>query len=116
MGVDRTDYIVYGWKLPYGYFKNKGIDVWRDDKYLPFIEGWKDEKYTLITDGMTGRYTLFGLLIAQAAEEGFEFFELTDESAQGVSKIEIVKKFKEVFGIEDADIGLPKALVFTHWS
>lgn len=40
MGVDRTDYIVYGWKLPYDITNSKGekINFW-DDAY-PRWNGW----------------------------------------------------------------------------
>lgn len=36
MSVDRRDYIIYGWKLPYN-MKNKNnekLNLW-DDKFLP---------------------------------------------------------------------------------
>jgi len=112
MGVDRTDYIVYGWKLPANYFETKGIDIW-GDKFLRYIEGWEGEKYTIIKDGMCGKYCVFGLMITQANEEGFEFFEITNDS---LSPIELTDKFKEVFGFTDESIGYPKHLVFTHWS
>lgn len=116
MGVDRTDYIVYGWKLPFKYFDEKGIDIWEDKKFLPYIEGWKDEKYCIIQDGMSGKYTVFGKLITSAADyEGFNFFEISEDTLQ-ISKTEIINKFQEVFGLSDETIGNPKPLVFNHWS
>jgi hypothetical protein len=44
MGLYRTDYIVYGWKLPKEIY---GFDYW-DEKYLPYIEGHPGIKYQII--------------------------------------------------------------------
>jgi len=48
MGLSRTDYIVYGWKLPLNMTDKDGneINFW-DDKFLPYIEGHKGEEYDL---------------------------------------------------------------------
>lgn len=78
MGVDRTDYIVYGYKLPYELKNENGkIDLW-DDKFLPMIEGHQGEEFTLISDGMSGQYNVFGLRIESGGDkyEGWDFVNL----------------------------------------
>lgn len=51
MGVDRTDYIIYGWKLPYGLKNSDGNEIdFFEDKYLPYVEGHKGIQYTIIVD------------------------------------------------------------------
>lgn len=116
MGVDRTDYIIYGYKMPYDYPTSKGVNIWDDKKFLPYIEGWKGEDYSLIQDGMGGEYCVFGLRIAHASEpDGFTFIELPAEGWP--NKINEVKaKLNEVFGFNDAELGEPKVLIFSHYS
>lgn len=114
MGVDRSDYIIYGWKLPYKVFTPDGveIDLWDDPKFLPYIEGHKGIDHTLIIDGMSGEYTAFGDWIASGNDSiGFEFIELEFSQLNPEST---KNKFKEVFGFDPP--GEPKILVFTHWS
>lgn len=118
MGVDRTDYIIYGYKMPADYLKKKGIDMW-DDKFLRYIEGWKGENYSLIYDGMSGEYLVFGLRISMANEqEGFEFVELP-ATGWADKFLEVKGKTAEVFGFNDTHFaelgGGPKVLIFSHW-
>ena len=45
MGVDRSDYIMYGWKLPYKIKDNEGneIDLW-DEKFESVMCGFPGEE------------------------------------------------------------------------
>lgn len=46
MGVDRSDYIMYGWKLPYKLKDNEGneIDIW-DEKFESVMCGFPGEEF-----------------------------------------------------------------------
>jgi hypothetical protein len=93
MGVDRTDYLMYGWKLPYN------SEVNNNEKYLPNIEGHKNTSLRLIADGMSGEYMVWGLTIEVADEyEGWEFLEididknkLKEELMKEINKLGFIK-------------------------
>ena len=113
MSVDRSDYIIYGWKLPYELKDTKGenIDLW-DDKFLPMIEGHPGEKFTLIIDGMCGKYNAFGLSVAQSNED-WEFEKLNFEDISS-KKEQVKNKYKELFGTEIEED--PYLFIFSHFS
>lgn len=113
MGVDRTDYIVYGWKLPYEVKNNEGeIDFW-DDKFLPYIEGHKGEIFSIIKDGMCGEYTVFGVRLARSKDDGggwgFMYLEPPDFDPE---KVKV--KYLEVLGIEPTEE--PRMFIFSHFN
>ena len=122
MGVDRTDYVMIGYKLPYK-FKNvvtgEQID-WHDDTFLPMIEGRKGCEFSVILDQMCGDYAVFGKVIIRAYDDmGFEFKEIKyDES--DFDKVK--EKFVELFGgytimdMLDKDFQYdPKLFVFSNF-
>jgi len=115
MGVDRTDYIVYGYKLPYK-LKNKNgiIDIW-DNKFLPMIEGHKGEEFIIVSDGMSGEYNVFGLKISSCDEyTGWDFVELDIEN---LNAEKVKSKYREIFEPSDEDvIPEPNLLIFSHFS
>jgi hypothetical protein len=121
MGVDRTDYIIVGYKMNPEELKEKGINTW-DDKYLPFIEGHPGVPYALINDGMSGEYAVFGKVIQRAEEwEGFKFQEITAADFATVSSFEAVAladKVVELFGAVYTHDNIPKPsmFVFSHFS
>ena len=51
MAINKTDYIIYGWKLPYMVKDMNGeeLDLW-DDKFLPYIEGHKNIQYSIFNN------------------------------------------------------------------
>jgi len=114
MGVDRSDYMIYGYKLPADYFESKGIELFEGDKYMPYIEGWKGEDYSIVNDQMCGKYVVFGYSIAYANSNGFDFTELPSDGWP-VKPDQVKEKFKEVFGFTDESLGEPKVLLFTHY-
>ena len=117
MGVDRTDYIVYGWKLPYKLKTSSGqtIDLW-SDKFRPMIEGHMDEKFSIISDGMCGDYNVFGIVLNSGGDkwEGWDFVDLkinVDDSS------ELKSKYKEIFEMNDDEIvSEPHLFIFSHFS
>ena len=120
MGVDRTDYIVFGFKMSPELLKSKNISI-DDDKYLPYIEGHKGEQDTIVYDYMMGKYVVFGKLINQSwdYEEGKfttisyqDFFD--DEETKRVTD-----KFIELFGqdvLDELEDDEPQMFVFSHYS
>lgn len=113
MSVDRSDYIVYGWKLPYEIKNSKGeeIDLW-DDKFLPMIEGHQGEKFTIIRDGMCGNYNAFGLYVAHS-DEKWNFNNLTFFDIES-NKEQVKNKYKELFDSEIDEE--PYLFIFSHFS
>lgn len=92
--TDRIDYITFGWKLPYIIENKYGkIDMW-NDKFLPYIEGHKGVEFSIIRDGMSNKYTVFGIII-NSDSEGWDFTNID------LNKIDIDKvksKYLELFG------------------
>ncbi len=120
MGVDRTDYIIYGFNIPPAVAKENGVDIW-DDKYLPFMEGRPGIFEAIVYDGMSGEYLVFGKVIHKSEDyEGIplktvsykDFFDDSEKDA-------ITQKFIELFGqniydneIEDEE---PQVIIFSHF-
>jgi hypothetical protein len=114
MGVDRNDYIIYGWKLPFELKNENGekIDIY-DDKYLPYIEGRRGIEYIIIVDNTCGKYIVFGLLIEtdRGDLEGWNFksLDLTNLDSE-----QIKYKYFELFGVNN--INEPNLFIFSHYS
>lgn len=118
MSVDRNDYIIIGYKLPFGVKNKSGQElnnlIWDDDKYLPLIEGWVSEDFRLISDGMSCNYIAFGLEIASSDEyRGFEFTEL-EINKDDFDRVR--SRAIELFSDFEFDFSQPKALIFSHYS
>lgn len=117
MGVDRRDYVIIGYKLPYDVKTKTGEEliekIWEDEMYLPMLEGWQNEEFILICDGMSGEYIAFGKEIASADEyEGFDFVEVEIDEAD-FDRVKI--KANTIFPDIDYDFTLPKILIFTYY-
>ena len=110
MSVDRTDYVFYGWKIP---FKIDDVDFW-SDKFLPMIEGHPGEKFSIIRDGMCGEYTVFGVIICKSGEEGFDFCVIDKLLDNLPSHQDMVKKYIDIFGKEPCKP--TETFVFSHYS
>lgn len=115
MGVDRTDYIIYGYKLPYDLKNKKGdIDFWSDN-LLPLIEGHPGEEFTLIRDGMCGRYNVFGLKINSGGDkyEGWDFVNL---DLKNLDAERVKSKYRQIFELEDDEpVAEPYLFIFSHF-
>lgn len=114
MGIDRSDYIVYGWKLPYEILDNEGnkIDLY-DEKFESIMCGFEGEDFTLITDGMCGKYNVFGLSVQHCNDEyeGWDFVNL-DIASCDAEKVK--SKYVELFGIYPTTE--PTLFIFSHFS
>jgi hypothetical protein len=110
MGLYRTDYIVYGWKVKI----TKDFDPW-DDKYLSMIEGHINEEFTLTdTEGINGinndDHCIFGLRLF--IEDEWDITEL--DFSKGFDNNKINTKYEEVFGMKSTEE--PKVLIFSKWN
>jgi hypothetical protein len=112
MGLYRTDYIVYGWKLPILMTDKDGnkIDFW-DDKFLPYIEGHKGVDFTIVRD-FDKKHLVFGKLIG-INSDGWDYqnIDVTKLNAK-----EVQDKYKEVFELEDDVLAEPYLFIFSHWN
>jgi hypothetical protein len=116
MGVDRTDYVIIGYSMPYRLMSKMGEPIdWWDEDYRPYIEGRRGFEFSIILDN-TGDYAVFGKVLARTNDQvGFGGIrEITFEQ----SDFDRVRdKFVELF--DDYDIGnveKPKILAFSNFS
>lgn len=112
MGVNRIDYLIIGYKLPYNVVKD-----WWEKPYEDYIDGLNDVH--IITDGMCGDYAVFGKILAQSEHndwEGWNFVEIKNEIDNDYSKVE--KEFVKVFDglLNFEDYIKPKIILFSHFS
>jgi hypothetical protein len=110
MGVDRTDYVVYGWQLPAVIYdaENKEVDVW-DEKFLPYVEGHKGVDYCLVRGE---KYIVFGFCVASGGDkyEGWDFEPLNTSLPK---PHEVQWEYCELFGYKT--LPAPSLFIFTHW-
>ena len=114
MGVDRSDYIVYGWKLPYEILDTEGneIDVY-DEKFESMMCGFEGEDYTLICDGMCGNYNVFGLNV-QSCDGEYEGWDFVNLDIASCDAEKVKSKYVELFGIYPTTE--PTLFIFSHFS
>lgn len=124
MGVDTTNYIVFGYKLPYSIF---GDSEWDDfyNKFEDYIESTYDDKYkkrllSIIADGMGGKYVVVGKIIDRTDSDCYCFSNNFNVIPSSIITDELVKQLKEEFVrlfpkyAELAD--KPQYLIFSHCS
>ena len=115
MGVNRTDYIVYGWKLPIELVNRNGVelDFWEDENFLPYVEGSTDSKYRIIVDGMCGDYNVFGLILKEGGDEhvGWDFEDLNIDN---LSEKDTILAYKDILNSDPKD--KPRLFIFSHYS
>ena len=114
MGVDRSDYLMVGWKLDVD--KTLDHDDWDIDlMYEEFLD-------SIIYDGMSGKYAVYGKIIANADNnyEGFSFTEIKPESL--ILTADEIREFREDFKklgvgelLDCVEDQTPKAILFSHF-
>jgi hypothetical protein len=118
MGMERTDYIVYGYKFDnidnVRDINNVQFDMW-DEKYLPMVEGHLDEPYSLIT-GEGDVHLVFGKILEMSGDrEGWDYVDLSKVGEK--MTIDVMYKYKEIFFVpEGQEVPMPKLFIFSTWS
>ena len=111
MGLYRTHYIVYGWKLPLLMRDKDGneIDFW-NDKFLPYIEGHQGVDYTIVRD-FDKKHMVFGKLMGRNSD-GWNYENL---NLNNLDSEEVKNKYNEVFEVEGS-VASPYLFIFSHWN
>lgn len=107
MGVDRTDYLMFGVDMG-----TKDFD-W--DKHQAECEGAPGAKFDIVYDGMSGQYCIAGKVIAKSnVYDGFDTIKIDPEKL-GVDRGDLAAKVSEAWGREAKpdDFSL---ILFTHFS
>jgi hypothetical protein len=106
MGLYRSDYIVYGWKLPHDF-----RDWYDDEKMLNYVEG-NAGNIEIIIDSTHGEYAVFGLVLAYASSNGFDF-QLISIIDVGLNQEELLRKYSELFNEDPKEY--PQLFVFSRF-
>lgn len=101
MGVDRTDVLMYGWKIPKDKFELQDPD---------FMDG-KDELIVL-NDQRCGQYYLFGQELVRGGYDGWEYTNVNEVLKDKLPEWYLVKYFKNAF--EKEAQSEPEIFIFSH--
>jgi len=117
MSIDRTDYIIYGWKLPHDMKDSNGknFDYW-DDKYLSMIDGHEGEEFIIVRCDGGDVDVAFGKLLAVGGDEelGWGFTPLNFE---GLDEEKVKNKYRKLFFLEaNEEIADPYVFIFSRFS
>jgi hypothetical protein len=107
MGVDRTDYLMWGVDV--------GAEGFDYDKHEAEICGEPGARFDIVYDGMSGEYCIAGKIIA--VSDPYEGFEATkiDPSKLDVDRDALATVVSEAFGRTFAPSEFSLVL-FTHFS
>lgn len=107
MGVDRTDYLMFG--------ADMGADAFDWDKYEAEAAGAPNRRFDIVYDGMCGKYCIAGKIIAQGDQyDGIEMKKIDPEKLD-VDRDALAKTVSDAFGrqVSAADFSL---ILFSHFS
>lgn len=107
MGVDRTDYLMFG--------ADMGTEAFERDDFEAEIDGAPGARFDVVYDGMCGKYCIAGKIIATSDPyEGFEMAKI-DLNAVGFNPADIAASVSEAFGRKmlPSDFAL---ILFSHFS
>lgn len=106
MSVRREEYVIVG--IDVSEFEDDDFY----DKYDEYLDNTEEGKFTILVDGYSGNYTLFGEVLKHGDE--YEGLELTEINLSEFNEaiIRVRKKAKELFGTNEQ----PKIYALTHWS
>lgn len=114
MGVDRTDFIMYGWKMPYKLYNKNGEKInLHDEKFESMICGFPGEEFTFISDGMCGEYNVFGYSVNIGGDK-YEGWGYTEINVKTFDDQKLIDKYVELFYAQPATE--PKLFIFSHFS
>jgi len=125
MGVDTTNYIVFGYKLPYSVCgKDEDYDDFYE-KFKEYIESEHDEKYkkrllSIISDGMDGKYCIVGKIIDRTDADCYCFSNNFNVIPSPIIDNDLIDQLKSefirLFPKYSSHAFDPRYFVFTHCS
>lgn len=107
MGVDRTDYLMFGTDL--------GAKAADWDKHEAEMEGAPNRRFDIVYDGMCGKYCIAGKVIAKSEPyEGFEMAKIDLDEIK-VDPVALAATVSDAFGrkLTVNDFSL---ILFSHFS
>jgi hypothetical protein len=120
MGITRTDFIIYGFKVNPEEISKRKIDLW-SDLFRHYREGNKDIPYVIVYDGMNEDYLVFGKIIQSTND--YDGIPLTKISYKDFFNDDendsLTDAFIDLFGeeiydtLEEED---PEIIIFSHFS
>ena len=106
MGVDRTDYLMFGADL--------GGEAFDWDKHQAEVEGAPGARFDIINDGMCGKYCIAGKVIAKSDPyEGIEMVKI-DPTKLDIDRAALAAIISDAFGckLSADDFSL---ILFSHF-
>jgi len=108
MGVDRTDYLMFG--------ADVGARAFDWDKHENEVNGAPGARFDVVYDGMCGMYCVAGKIIARSDPyQGFELARI-DEATLDIDKSELAAILAEAFGRPDIGPESISLILFSHYS
>lgn len=107
MGVDRTDYLMFGLDV--------GADDFDYDAFESEVNGEPGRRFDIIFDGMCGKYCIAGKIIAKSdPSEGLEMVKI-DPGTLGIDRTALAMAVSDAFGrkLSADDFSL---ILFSHFS
>lgn len=107
MGVDRTDYLMFG--------ADMGVDDFDWEKHQAEVEGSPDRRFDIVYDGMCGQYCIAGKVIARSEPyDGIEMVKI-DPDKMDVDRAALAASISDAFErkVSENDFSL---ILFSHFS
>lgn len=107
MGVDRTDYLMFGTDI--------GPEAFERDEFEAEMDGAPERRFDIVYDGMSGKYAIAGKIIATSDPyDGFEMAKI-DPGKLDVDRAALAAAVSDAFGrqLSADDFSL---ILFSHFS
>lgn len=125
MGVSKENFVIFGYKGPYEKFICQEDVDGEDTSDLEYVlnvpsqyEAKQDELF-ILSDGMSGQYSIFGLLVKRFGDERFYYDEDLDIEVSISELQELEKKLKEKMSrlnVDFSNLPEPKLIGISHYS
>lgn len=125
MGVSKENFVIFGYKGPYQKFVCQEDVEGEDTSDLEYVlnvpsqyETKQDELF-ILSDGMSGQYSIFGLLVKRFGDERFYYDEDLNIEVSISELQELEKKLKEKMSrlnVDFSNLSEPKLICISHYS
>lgn len=106
MGVDRTDYLMFGVDV--------GYDAFDWDKHEAEVEGAANRRFDVVFDGMSGKYCIAGKVIAKSEPYDGIGMVTIDPDHLGIDRAALAKEVAAAFG-KDVTTDDLRLMLFSHF-